>query len=297
MPVDQAAYRRWEGTARPGRGVVLAIAGTLVRRLFRLRLVKFLATSIVLFACIIASIFLYVQHMQMPERARAIIQSQFGSNILAFVNLRFFGWMAMWATLMAAITGAPLIAEDRRARALPLYFSRPLGKLDYVLGKFLTVAFFLSVLLLVPPLATFLIELALSKQEGVLLAQVPTLLRSWLTGLSLLLPLAAISLGVSALSERPNYAALGTIGIAILSWVLATVFAGEIFRDSAWHALSPFSCTNRIAAYYLSDSPPAGFPGSVQGLPIGTAWLGVAGWTAFGLSLLAWRIRNVEVVE
>lgn len=297
MPVDQAAYRPWEGSARPGRGVVAAIAAAHIRRLFRLRLVRFLSTAILLFACIFASIFLYTQHLDIGERAKAIIQSQFGSNILAYVNKRFFEWMTLWATLMAAIAGAPLIAEDRRARALPLYFSRPLGHLQYVAGKFLTVAFFLGLLLLVPPLATFLVELALSTEEGVFLGQLPTLLRSWMTGLSLLVPLASLSLGISALNEKPNYASLATIGVLMLSFPLTAVLAHEVFRDSSWYALSPFACTTRIGAYYLSDTPPPGAPGNVQGMAITTAWLGVAGWTALGLALLVWRIRKVEVVE
>ena len=54
--VDQASYRPWEGTAKPSRLAVFAIAGTMIRRLMRLRLVRWPVILVSLFAIILSSL-------------------------------------------------------------------------------------------------------------------------------------------------------------------------------------------------------------------------------------------------
>src|SRR6188508_2919932 len=60
--------------------------------------------------------------------------------------------MRLFALLAVAWYGAGVLAEDRRLGAHLLYFARPLTRLDYFLGKFLTVAFFGALASLVPGL-------------------------------------------------------------------------------------------------------------------------------------------------
>ena len=89
-------------------------------------------------------------------------------DLLPLLNLQFQRSISFWAVLLAALVGAPLIAEDRRAHALPLYFSRPISHFDYVVGKFLALAFFLSLLLVAPPICMYLIDVGFSDADGAL---------------------------------------------------------------------------------------------------------------------------------
>jgi ABC-type transport system involved in multi-copper enzyme maturation permease subunit len=245
-------------------------------------------------ASVISSLLLYVKHTGGELTDVALMQlGILDANLLAWINLEFHRTVSAWALLMAAITGAPLIAEDRRAKAMPLYFSRPLSHFDYVMGKLATVGLFLGLLLLLPPVATYLVEISLSTKEGVVLAQLPTLGSSLLAGVALLVPLAALSLGVSALNDRPGHAALGTLSL-FLAFPLSLLLARKVFDDSVWYAISPLSCARRIAHHLLGDRPPV--PGQLSGMDVSHAWLGIAAWTALGLALLVWRIRRVEVV-
>ena len=53
--------------------------------------------------------------------------------------------------VLLAIIGAGLIATDRRENGLSLYFSRPLGLLDYIGGKALTIVVFFYCLVTLAP--------------------------------------------------------------------------------------------------------------------------------------------------
>jgi ABC-type transport system involved in multi-copper enzyme maturation permease subunit len=80
--------------------------------------------------------------------------------------------MSYFTLLVIAWYGAGLIAEDRRAGAHLLYFSRPLSRSGYLAGKFLTLLLFALVAVLVPSLvictvATFASpEWSFLKEEG-----------------------------------------------------------------------------------------------------------------------------------
>ena len=64
----------------------------------------------------------------------------------------FYGLAAYLTALLAVFVGAPLIADDLQAGALPLYLVRPIRPLDYVLGKALVIPTVLAVMLLLPGL-------------------------------------------------------------------------------------------------------------------------------------------------
>jgi len=300
MPVDRAAYRAWDGRARSNRLVSLVIAGTMIRRILRLRLLRW-ALSVVLFAsCIFSSISFAILHQGEANPAIYRAMQQIGLdriNLLAYANRHFQNAIGFWALMIAALAGAGLIAEDRRARALPLYFSRPLGRLDYALGKLLTVVFFLGLLLWLPPLCMYLIELALSNRDGVAGAQLPTLLRSLLPGVVGVFLLGSLALGVSSLANRHSHAALLLIGIVLVAALFGQILAYSVVEDPSWLALSPLACVHRIGIEAL-EVPEQLAPENprLRKMDVGHAWTGAAAWLALGLGLLFARVRRVEVV-
>ena len=159
MGVDRASYRAWEGHAHPSRGVPFAIAGAMIRRLLRLKLVRILSFSIPGGACVLAGgfFFLWQQGEGSDLVQQVLTQEDFGRTmLLPIMNRSFQVAVGFFAILLAALTGAPLISEDRRTGSLPLYFSRPITHFDYFAGKLLTVAAFLSLLLILPPVLLFL---------------------------------------------------------------------------------------------------------------------------------------------
>lgn len=83
----------------------------------------------------------------------------------------FMDTQAVMAVILAALAGPGLIAPDLSHNGLPLYFSRPLSRLDYVLARLFTLAAILSLVTLLPAALLF------AMQGG--LAGVDWLFRNW----------------------------------------------------------------------------------------------------------------------
>lgn len=298
MPIDIASYRRWEGRARATPLAALAIASTMIRRRMRIRFVRIIIWAFALVPSVIAGLVFYFS----LQGSGPIAQSQIEAlglknvNVLAVLNQLFDRVVGFWAMLLAALVAAPLIAEDRRARALPLYFSRPIGHIEYVVGKAASAAWFLALLLVLPRVCMYAVEVAFSDSDGVALRQLPTLVRSCATGAVGVGLMTSIALGVSSLTERPTYAALFFMGISVVTGGLAFHLAHAL-GDASWLAVSPYACVQRIGI----DLVPV--PEQLREdtrflatLSVRGAWTGAGLWAALSLGTLVARVRRVEVV-
>jgi ABC-type transport system involved in multi-copper enzyme maturation permease subunit len=299
VPIDIASYRRWEGRARPTPFASLGIAATMIRRRMKFKMVRIIVYAFTLLATGLATLIFY---FHLEGRGNPAIQHQIQQlgfenvNLLAVLNRLFDTAIGFWAFLLAALVGAPVIAEDRRARALPLYFSRPIGHLDYVLGKAMSAAYFLALLLILPRVSMYVMEVAFSDAEGTAWRQMPTLLRSCAAGALGVALLTSLSLGVSSMTERPTYAALFLLGLGVLTTGIAH-FLAEVLDNRGWLAFSAYACVRRIGLDLLpvpiSLSEDTAY---LEGLPVRTAWFGLGAWIALGIGTLVARIRRVEVV-
>jgi hypothetical protein len=77
------------------------------------------------------------------------------------------------AVLLAIVVGliAPaLISRDLRAKAWLVYFTRPLGRTDYILGKVLTLAAIVGLVTLVPALVLWIVGVLVSPSVWVAVA-------------------------------------------------------------------------------------------------------------------------------
>jgi len=76
-----------------------------------------------------------------------------GKFFLIFMNTQ-----AVFSVLLAALTGPGLIAPDLANNALPLYFSRPLTRLDYVGARMAVLVGLLSMITWIPGLFLFIMQ-------------------------------------------------------------------------------------------------------------------------------------------
>jgi len=298
MPVDQTSYRGWTGKARATHLVIFAIAGTMIRRLFRLRLVRYTAVGFPLAATLIASLVFSLVHEGEMGFSRFMRRGMFSADdVLPLMNRFVHANVGFFALLLAALVGAPLIAEDRRAHALPLYFSRPLTHFDYLAGKLLTLFFFLGLLFLLPPVSMYLLDVGYSDVDGIAWTRLPLLLRSLVPAAALVVTYSAVALGASALCRRTNYAALLFFGVMMMAIVMAKLLSHQIFGDADWQAVSPWLAGRRIAMEMLPVPPhlDRGDP-MLPDMAVGAAWKSLGLWTAAGLGVVIAKVRRVEVV-
>src|ERR1022692_968737 len=135
-----------------------------------------------------------------------------------------FGIMCLPAIVNAA-QAPELVSRDLRSHVLPLYFARPLRRIDYPLAKL--AAFILACLIMieVPELLLYLGAVLQAHGFSAIWAQTRAFIPGLLVGLMWAVVLAAIGLVLASLSGRRAYAT-GTIAIFFfLTWTLARLLS------------------------------------------------------------------------
>jgi ABC-2 type transport system permease protein len=151
VPIHDQGYRRREARA-PLRGFRAAPIAALAARqiLTRRALIAMLALSLIPF--LIAAVVLFFL-MRVPDIGAALprLSDMFGTFLR--VQMTFAVLATVWA-------GTGLVADDFRTGALLVYFSRPLTRRDYVVGKFGVLALLNFALMAVPTLALWALAMS-----------------------------------------------------------------------------------------------------------------------------------------
>jgi ABC-type transport system involved in multi-copper enzyme maturation permease subunit len=132
--------------------------------------------------------------------------------------------------IIVVFTGAGLISDDLKYNSLQLYFSRPLRKQDYLLGKASVLVCFLLFLTLVPGLLLFFMKLIFS--GGLKFFGDFPLLPFSIIGYSIFMTVffSFYTLLLSSISKSRRYVIILIVGIYFFSDILFAIFSG-IFRS------------------------------------------------------------------
>ena len=158
--------------------------------------------------------------MCLPAVANAVAVAQGGHRLVPY-DTYLFGLRVLVLIIFIAAQAPELVSRDLRSHVLPLYFCRPLRRLDYPLAKL--TAFILACLALIeiPLLLLYLGTIAQASGPSAIWAQTRALIPGLLIGLLWAVLLAAIGLALASLSGRRAYAT-GSIAIYFfLTWILA----------------------------------------------------------------------------
>ncbi len=156
------------------------------------------------------------------QRIRADPQS-FLPGIWSIVFYFFFAYtQSVFAMVIVAIVGPPLISRDVKSKAFLVYFSKPIQPWQYLLGKLATVIFFVFCITLFPALVLYTISIALSPDVGTVQATLPILLQISMASLATALPIGMVVLLLSSLT--------GNRRIATFFWLAAWIFGEIAFR-------------------------------------------------------------------
>jgi ABC-2 type transport system permease protein len=189
------------------------------------------------------------------------------------------------------------VSRDLRFRVMPLYFSRPMQRADYVLAKYaaMTAATFIFIAL---PLTILFVGALLAKLP--LGAQLPDYLRSLGGALLAALLVAALGLVIAAITPRRGLgiAAIITV-LVVLAGVQGTVQSIGLNNGRQTVAeyaglLSPFSLVDGVQSALLG-APPT-LEASPPGIGAGLVFLAVAVLVIAGcIGALLLRYRKVAI--
>lgn len=203
----------------------------------------------------------------MPDAGQAIgelMKGEDGSRhaMWSYALLWLLRYPQGLATLiLVSIIGPPLISRDIRSRAFLLYFSRPIGQLQYVFGKAAVLMAYLLLISVIPLWFVYGAGLLLSPSPAVTLDTWDLPIRVAIAGAVLILPACSLMLCLSSLTTESRNAGfawyviwvLGVIGYSSLSSVDAAAHAGGDFVNyhSNWTLLSLYHMIARVQAWIL----------------------------------------------
>jgi hypothetical protein len=145
-------------------------------------------------------------------------------------------------TLMVLVVGLvapPLIAQDVRSRAFLLYFSRPLTRWEYLLGKATTVWCFLALITTLPALTLYVLGILMSPALAVVLDTWDLPLRILGASLVLMLPTTLLALCFSSLTSETRYAGFAWFVVWAFGWVTYAILQ-TADPDTSWTLVSLF---------------------------------------------------------
>jgi ABC-2 type transport system permease protein len=128
--------------------------------------------------------------------------------------------------ILVMIVGPSLISQDLRFNALPLYFSRPLRRVDYFLGKLGVVGWFLAMVMIFPSLIAYVLGLLFSLDLSIIPDTLPVLMGSIAYGLLVSLVSGLVILALSSLSRNSRYVALAWLAVVLIGSITALVLEG-----------------------------------------------------------------------
>jgi len=202
VPVYEQTYRHYEGVYRPRTLIWTIIAGRGVRRVWQTKWFKaVLLFGLLPFVVRALQIYLSVnlellQWMGFQTRQLQEILTINDEFYLNFLHSEMFACF-----LITLIAGADLISSDRRTKALTLYLSKPITRLDYLFGKGAVALTYLYSVTLIPALLLVFLYAFFHENWGYLWEQRILILRIVVYAHVLVLPMVLLILAVSSLSK------------------------------------------------------------------------------------------------
>ena len=275
-------YRHYDGPRLGRRGAISAIVGAGLRAVFglgRSGRSKILPWGSVILAALPAFVAIAV---------RVLVP---GGELPGLATYDGYLWsVSALMPIFVAAQAPELVVNDIRHRVLPLYFSRPILRLDYVAAKLAALAAGLLALTLLPVLLLFAGRvLAAEDVLGALGDEIGALPGIVGTGVVYAIALASLGIAISSLAARRAYAAGAVLGVFLIGGVVSAIFAeaGGGLADAS-PFLNPLAILDGARELLfgggVADSPVAQSDVPLFAYGVATAALVAVSWAILALS-------------
>lgn len=220
MTIHEQNYVRYEGQLLEGRAP-LTIAWTSFRVMLGFTRTKLIL--LVLWLMPLGSIFgvfleYSVRNSQLGSLANAEGVAPGGEPVAFFIQLSLFS-----LAILFMASGCGVIADDLRYRTFQLYFSKPMTKFEYGLGKFLGLFLLGSTITLIPGALVSILRMAFYARTDFALE----IAQQMGIGYVILTLATAISssvvLGLSSLTSHTRYVVLAWLGVLLVPILLGLI--------------------------------------------------------------------------
>ena len=278
MPIHDQGYRRYGGR-REAHGRtwwVIARAGVMER----LRERKFLGLLLVAWGpFLVRAVQLYV--------AANYSQASFLAPSAGTFR-EFLSQQSLFVFFITLYVGSGLIANDRRANALQIYLSKPLTRVEYVVGKLATLLLFLTAVTWLPAILLLLLQIMFAGNLTFLTANLFLFPAITVFSAVLVLTSAFAMLALSSLSKSRRFVAVMYAGLIFFTAAMYQALRG-ITGSQAWAFISPGDVLDVFSRVIFRVTGPTA-------LPFPAAVLFVVLLLGASVLVLERRVRGVEVV-
>lgn len=293
--VHHLGYRGWSGRLAPGWSRWTVISGVGIRRAWQSLWVKrmlFLAWLPAIWFGI--GFFIWEQAALYPEWRQSLTPILNGippnpefagiresihesirngnletsrHTVWAWLLQTFFRYpQGVLMVLIVGLISPPLISQDIRSRAFLVYFSRPITRSEYLLGKLATVWAYLLLISTMPALTLYFLGVLLSPNLSVFAATWDLPLRIMAASIVLMVPTSVLALCLSSLTQESRYAGFAWFAVWVLGWftyravTLAEAFNAQqaafrrpgdavVMAESAWTHVSLYHTLGRVQSW------------------------------------------------
>ncbi len=284
--VYDLGYRRYEGVRLGRRHAVTALYVQGLRSAFGLGR----RTAAKIAPGILIAIALF------PAMIQLAIAALISDQIEIIRHDEYYTMVAFVIALYCAVVAPDILGRDQRDNVLPLYFSRPLSRSDYALGKFAALATAMLAITLLPQAVLFIgnglagNDLAGYARES--WTDVGPIVASAILGSALI---GAVGAVIAAQTPRRAYATVGIIVAFVLTIAVAAAITALDATGTRWVALlTPFTLIEGVTAWLFgvelhpnTIAAAAAFTGPEYAMAMLVA-------IALGLALLILRYRRIR---
>ncbi len=205
-------YRRYDGPRLGRRGAIGAIVAAGLRASFGLG--RSGRSKIIPWGAVILGL--------LPAGVAVAIRVLVGDIVDLYSYENYVWGIGGLLPIFMAAQAPELVVNDLRHRVLPLYFSRPIGRFDYVAAKLVALSLALLSLTLVPVLVLFLGRVLAAEDLiaafGDELGALPAIVGS---GIIHAVVLASLGLAICSLAARRAYAAGAVLAVFLIGGVIS----------------------------------------------------------------------------
>lgn len=246
MPIFDQGYQHWKGTLSGHVWRWLAITKQGLRGQFKSPIIRILLLLAWLPAlALVTALGLWGLFEQKSEWVMQLVKPILPPGVAAdphayrlaiwtIAYSTFFKFETFFIMLLMVIAGPNLISRDLRFNALPLYFSRPLRRLDYFLGKLGVIAALVAAVAVAPAVVAYVFGICFSLDLGMIRDTWRLLPAVIVYGLVIVASTGTLMLALSSLSRRSLYVGIAWGGLWVISSAVAGVLGG-IQQQALYH--------------------------------------------------------------
>jgi len=258
MSIKQKGYTHWDGELKTTKYPWTPITKNGIKLAFKKKFFKF-TFFLTLIPAIVFLVGIYIS--ERLEDFAAFLSHETEATSFLKINSGYFhsyftnDFLLFMMVVILVFCGAGLISDDLRYNSLQLYFSRPIKKKDYFLGKASVIAFFLFILTLIPGIIFLLMKLLFSGSFKFAL-DYPWLIFS-VIGYSFFITgfFAFYTLFISSVNNNRRYVSILIFGIYVFSDILYGIFNG-IFKSEYFSLLSIKANIKQVGAAFFGQKFP-----------------------------------------